>query len=200
MNDPNLNPYAAPVASLVPEYAGDNGVWRDADLLVVRKGSSLPDRCIKCNAQAGGLRKQLTLYWHSPWLYTLVILQLLIYIVVSLIVRQKIVLPTGICRRHLARRRWAIFLAWLLFFGGLGATILGGCLMDNRQRQAFGLTVLWGGAIVMVGGVIYGVVASRLLWAKRIDPYFAWLKGACPEYLAELPDVPPPGSPTLPPR
>jgi hypothetical protein len=36
--------------------------------------------------------------------------------------------------------------------------------------------------------------------AKRIDPYFAWIKGACPEYLAELPELPPPSYSPYPPR
>ncbi len=200
MSNLDLNPYAAPFASLVPEPAtSDGGVWRDADLLVVRKGCVLPDRCVKCNEPADGIRKTLTLYWHNPWIYIL-LLQILIYIIVSLIVRQSVVLPAGICRRHLVRRRWAILLAWMLFFGGLGVTILGGCFMDNRQRQEFGMPVLLIGCAMIVGSAIYAVIATRLLWAKRIDPYFAWIKGACPDYLAELPDLPLPSNSPYPPR
>ena len=87
-----------------------------------------------------------------------------------------------------------------LFFGGLGVTILGGCFMDNRLRQEFGMPVLLIGCAMIVGSAVYAVIATRLLWAKRIDPYFAWIKGACPDYLAELPDLPLPSNSPYPPR
>jgi len=198
MSDADLNPYAAPFASLVPEPAtSDGGVWRDADLLVVRKGSVLPARCVKCNEAAERWKKQ-TLYWHHPGLYVL-LLSPLIYLIVVLIVRQSIALPIGVCRRHLARRRRVIFVAWLLVFGGLGTMILTGSLVGAARRD-FALPVLLSGIAMMIVGAFYGVLGARLLWPKRIDPYFAWINGASPEYLAELPEVPPPSIPTFLPR
>ncbi|HEX3999211.1 MAG TPA: hypothetical protein VHX65_11725 [Pirellulales bacterium] len=200
MSEENLNPYAAPVASLVPETESGpfaDGVWREANLLVVRKGSLLPDRCVKCNEPMAGRRKRQTHYWHSPWLYILIISPI-IFIIVSMIVRQSVVLQTGVCRRHRAQRNRILLVAWLLFFGGIGAIIYGACLLDDRQTQDFGWPTILAGCGLIIGGAIYGVICSRLLWPKRIDPYFAWMNGASSVYLAELPELPPPPPPIPP--
>src|SRR5947209_12297282 len=66
-----------------------DGLWRDGKTLVVHKGASLPDRCIKCNEPAEGLSLNRKLVWHQPWLYLLIIPSIWIYAVVALIVRQK---------------------------------------------------------------------------------------------------------------
>lgn len=192
MADENFNPYSPPLASLVPEPADSSGgVWRDGNLLVVRKGCMLPGRCVKCNQPAVERRKRQRLYWHSPWLYLILVftLNLLIYMIVALIVQRSIIVQTGVCERHRRRRRQVISIAWLMFVGSVIAIGVGGSLMDNRTN--LGLPILLVGCGLLAGAPIYGFSASRLLWAKRIDTYFAWLKGACPEYLAELPELPP---------
>ena len=202
MSDPNLNPYAPPVASLVPETEAQgptDGVWRDGGLLVVRKGSVLPARCVKCNEPVEGKRKRQTLYWCSPWVYLLVISPLIL-VIVYMIIRQSIVVQTAVCRQHRSQRNRVILVAWLLVFGGVGLIILGGTMMDNHRPNDLGLPLILAGCVLVVAGPIYGVTAARLQWAKRIDSYFAWLKGASPDYLAELPELPPPSYPPYQPR
>ena len=39
-------------------------------------------------------------------------------------------------------------------------------------------------------GAIYGLIAARLVTPTRIDDHFVWLRGACGEYLSELPEWP----------
>jgi hypothetical protein len=65
----DINPYAAPrhdlpLNALADEPAGS--VWRDGELLVMRKGAVLPDRCVKCNAPAEGGRLRYVQLWHDP--------------------------------------------------------------------------------------------------------------------------------------
>ena len=40
------------------------GIWRSGNLLVMRKGAQLPDRCVKTNQPAYGKRLKLLLQWH----------------------------------------------------------------------------------------------------------------------------------------
>jgi len=192
MSDAEINPFASPLASLVPEVVTDDEIWRDGDLLVVRKAVSLPDRCVKCNAPAEGVRLRRSLLWHhwsvyltlllAPWL-----IGILLYVVVSVIVRQRAEIDTGICRRHLARRRGAIAISWLTVLLSFGITIIG---FSTFPRSDVAGIVALGCFLLFIAGSVYGVLASRILWPKKIDPFFAWLHGVCPEYLAELPEVP----------
>ncbi len=205
MSDTNLNPYAAPIPDSTPEPTGgdaaaflddngiehpcDDGVWRDGNLLFVCKGSALPKRCVKCNEPAVRLRKH-TLHWHDPGFYFLLLLSPFVYLIVMLRVRQSASLSVGVCQRHLARqsRIWSI--ALLLIVGGFATVCLAACL-HGPARHNFGLLVLLSGVAMITGGVCYGAIWSRLLWAKRIDADFAWINGASAEFLAWLPEVPP---------
>lgn len=194
MSDADLNPYDAPLHSLVPETTDDidegtasgDGIWRDDDLLIVRIGSALPARCVKCNEPAARWKKQ-TLYWHHSNLYFLLPLGLVVYLIVMLMVRRRILLSVGVCQRHLDRRSRSMAIALLLTTSGSVAIILATCLMGSTHRS-FSLPIFLSGVGLVIGGAVYGVLGSRLLRAKRIDPIFAWIKGASPEYLAELPE------------
>jgi hypothetical protein len=79
-------------------------IWRSDKLLVAAPGAELPDRCVKCNAPAGGRRLKRTLYYHHPAIYLLLLCNLIIFAIVALIVRKRAVLQIGLCEHHLARR------------------------------------------------------------------------------------------------
>src|SRR5436309_2493776 len=72
-------------------------IWRSGPLLVMSQGARLPDRCVKCNAPANGQRLTRKLYWHSPYLYLLILLNLLIYALVAIFVRKKARVEIGLC-------------------------------------------------------------------------------------------------------
>ena len=119
------NPYAAPKSDLVEieHYTdGRDLAWRDGKKLVVRKGAELPDRCIKCNAPAGGYRYSRTLEWVKPiWLVTL-FLGLLLFALVYLIVRKKGKITVGLCEVHRRRRTRAIAWGWLSALAGIAGS------------------------------------------------------------------------------
>src|SRR5438105_983048 len=108
---------AAPPASLM--------LWRSGRVLVMGQGASLPDRCVKCNAPAHGQRLVRKLYWHSPFLYLLILASILIYAIVALIVRKRARVEIGICDSARFQRRLEIALGWLLGLGGLVLFIVG---------------------------------------------------------------------------
>jgi hypothetical protein len=186
MTDANVNPYASPMASLVPEPLASEDAWRDGNVLVVRKGGILPDRCIKCNAPAAGIRNGRTLYWHSPWLYLLLFAGLLPFLIVAAIVQHKIQLQVGLCRRHRSRRRWMMACGALSVVGGIALMIE----IAGRPRLAVDLSRfgIIGGFLMIFAGAACAYYADRLVTPRRIDEQFAWIRGACREYLAELPE------------
>jgi hypothetical protein len=57
---------------------------------------------------------------------------------------------------------------------------------SQEGAQDLGLIVFLG-----VSALIYGIYTSQLyLQAVRIDRGFAWIAGVCPEFLAEVPEIP----------
>lgn len=182
-----FNPYAAPEADtdLVPAPVGDDGggVWRDDRVLVMRKTAELPPRCIVCNAVATGrpLRRRLT--WHNPWLYLLILANIIVYALVAMIVQQKATISVGLCDRHRSRRRRWIAAAWLL---ALAAFVLPFLLATIAPQVAFGgfVAIL---PLVLVAG-LFGIYGGRVVYPRRIDGTYVWLGGVGPAFLDTLPE------------
>jgi hypothetical protein len=189
MSPDELNPYAAPQSDLGPPpgagaVPGEN-VWRDGPLLVFRKGARLVDRCVKCNEPGDGRMLRRLLYWHPWWVYlTLLVCTPWLYIIVALIARHTASIDIGLCSRHRARRRLTILTAWSIVIGSIVVVFM---TIDSRSRVAPWLSI--GAFVALLSAAICGAVASRMIAAKRIDPFFAWVGGVCPEYLDRLPPL-----------
>jgi hypothetical protein len=192
------NPYAPPRSALKTRdqrllelLESGEAAWRDGKTLIVRKGAELPDRCVKCNAPAHGYRLRRSLSWHSSVWYLVVLINILLYVIVALIVRRTGKVAAGLCPRHRARRAWAIALGWLTALAGFGSCIAGALLWDVRQNSVASPSapILLGvGLILFVGGMIGGIVGSRVLVPNRIDKNLIWLTKLSPQYLATFPD------------
>src|SRR5579872_5285818 len=105
------NPYAPSRASLAGAAVAATdagGTWRDGAVLVLSREASLPPRCVRCNEPADEPTKSRKVYWHSPWLYLLILFNLIIYAIVAAIVRKKAVVAPGLCSAHKKRRRIGI--------------------------------------------------------------------------------------------
>jgi hypothetical protein len=177
-----INPYAPPQEYLSgrPECA-ELDIWRDGSVLVFHVNAVLPDRCVKCNVPANGLRLPRRLSWHHPAWYLLILLHLLIYIIVALCIRKTARVELGICKRHLARRRVSIGIAWAMLLGSIGAIWLG-IAYDWPLIGMIGL-------FMILASLIFAIVISRIVVPKKIDDSFVWLKGVDREYLARFPEV-----------
>jgi hypothetical protein len=158
------------------DRATEPGVWRDGNILVIRKGTALPQRCLRCGLP-GSDRLDHLYYWHSQALYLLVILNLLIYAIVAMSLRKKALVRLNLCDRHAKLRRRGFTVGWIAGGGGL----LGALLAIGRPEYAmFALMVALGGAIVFA-------VGTRLPSAVLIDDEFVRLRGAHPLFLQSLP-------------
>jgi hypothetical protein len=179
-----LNPYAAPQIAGAPRAMpeGSGPAWRSGSVMVVAAGASLPDRCVKCNNPAGGRRKHLRLSWHSPIAYVFLLVGLVFYIVAAVLMTKRLSITIGFCDNHVRQRRTAIALGWFGALAGIALLVLG-----LAMRPVNGFMIL-GGVLLCFVALVYSVLASRILWATRIRDNRAWLKGACSDYLADLPE------------
>lgn len=178
------NPYAPPqVGGPMPLSAqSTDGVWRDGNILVMHKQAVLPDRCVKCNTPASGMRLRRNLSWHHPAYFLIVLAGLLIYVIVALCVRQRAKIDIGICEAHRSRRRNRILAAWLIFVGAIVAIVLG----STNESLVVLIPV---GVLMVLAALIMAVLISSIVSPKKIDNYYVWLKGVNPDYLAQLPPV-----------
>jgi hypothetical protein len=192
MHDDVDNPYAPPKSeSLNRDRHLDypDPAWCDGNTLVARKGAELPDRCIKCNAPAGGFRFKRNLSWHSPGWYIFLISPL-IYIIVYLLVRRGAKITVGLCPSHRKKRAWAIALSWLSGLAGIGMYITVIIVSENHTATPSPLVPigLIGGFVLLFAGLLGGMFGSQALVPTRIDKHFVWLRRVSTDYLAELPD------------
>jgi hypothetical protein len=155
------------------------GVWRDQSTLVMSKDAVLPDRCVKCNSPANGLRLKRTLYWHNPIFYVLIFVGVLIYFIVAMLVRKTAIIDVPLCENHLARRRNSLIVGWVLMLLG----IIGFVLAIAGNEPIFAAI----GALAMLFGFVLAISAARTVLPKKIDDRFVWLKGINKDYLDQLP-------------
>ncbi len=189
----DINPYESPraIEPMVVAELGepeDGGVWRQGNLLVMHKRSTLPDRCVKSNQPAHGRKFKRRLYWHHPVIYLAIPLGLLGYIVLAVVFQKDAVIHIGLSPERISRRRSMLLIAWSLGIGSILLVVVG--LASLRE---IGGLMAWAGVV----GFLVAVICERLapsgtVSAKRITKDYVWLKGVHPDYLAELPEWPNP--------
>ena len=172
--------YAPPKALLEDKQGTEAEMWREGKVLVVRRDGDFPHRCIKCNAPSVDPKRRYKLTWHSPWLYLLILLALLIYALVAIFVRKTAVVHVGLCERHQRRVLWGRIIGW----GGLALEVVllwAGAAYDMTSLFATGFALL-------LPWLIATLILNRLVLAARIDDRYVRLKGCGPEFLRSLPD------------
>jgi hypothetical protein len=148
---------------------------------VVSPGVVLPDRCVKCDAAAEGRRLVVTLR-RTPAVPNLLSLVLFLIVPILWLRADEAEVEVGICRRHLARRRWTSALIACAVLASLGMIAVGAML-----GAEYGYLLLAGLVLLPAAPIAIGL-AGRFLTAARIEPRLVWIKGACPEYLARVPE------------
>ncbi len=178
-------PAQAPPAGIVLEDGyvlpppPSGGVWRDNSTLVMVKEAPLPDRCVKCNAPANGVRLKRSLSWHHPVLYLLIFVGVLIYVILAAVLGKRATIYIGLCAEHFQRRRKKIALGWILLAGGL---IFAPAAFANDYPLMGAL-----GLMVFLFALIWLIVVSRVVTPKKIDDRLVWLNGTNTAYLSQLP-------------
>ena len=187
-----LNPYQAPTAPILsgPGIADSTEAWRDGNLLVTRRKATLPPYCVKCAAPLDRPLKKKRMEWAPPWIYLLLLLNILILLVVYLIVRKSGELHMGLCAYHRKRRALWILTAWAIALLSLGSIPIA----ITTELAAWLIAIPVG----IIAAAIIGTTGGRTLSPKKIDEHTMVFKGAGLPFLALLPDVNMPFAPPNP--
>jgi hypothetical protein len=183
------NPFAPSRATLDGGTAtphrvqGDSAVWRDGRVAVLLPDAPLPRRCVKCNEPAHDPTRTRKVFWHSQWLYLLLLFNLVVFAIVAVVVRKKALIAPGLCGEHKKRRRNALVVGWVGSLSGFVTLVV----------SAGGSLGFWGvllGLFVTIGSIIVGMVYGRIVYASKIDAGHVRLKGCGEPFLGSLPDFP----------
>jgi hypothetical protein len=195
----DINPYASPLncedvaqATVVAEtWQPNEWVFRKGNQMVMHKLAKLPDRCVKSNRPAGGLRLCRKLSWHYPLVYLALffgIAGLLIYVILAIVLSKRATIHVGLSEEWFRKRRRTILIGWLLVLFGIAALVASIVVICNSYVVP--AWAGWGiplGLVMFLGGAIYGLIASRMVAPARMTDEYIWLKGVHPDFLADLP-------------
>lgn len=174
------NPFASPQSEPLDHVysSRSEGLSADGRVLWASVNAEFPDRCVKCNAPAGGFRLKRTLSWHPRWVFLLIFIALLLYVVIALVCRKQATYHIGLCEMHREKRR-VFQTIWF------GIAALGGLAIP----LAFYLENLMVGLVGGVGGflgLLIAMVGSQVISAARITEEHAEIKGCGGEFLLGL--------------
>ncbi len=163
---------------VMPPPPGAGGIWRDGKVMIMHKHAYLPDRCVKCNAPAQGLRLKRKLAWHHPALYILCFGAMLFYLILAMALSKRATVEFGLCREHSERRR-------RLLWGGVAILAMGLIIPVIAFANDYpGIGLL--GILIFLVALVWLIVVNRLVSVKRIDEEYLWLQGINHHYLAQF--------------
>ena len=159
-------------------------VARRGSLLVVRRGAGLPAICVKCGQPATSEPLTSNYTWHTPWLYLVILLGVLIYVILALIVRKKFELSVPLCQAHREQQQRRKLVGLGLFIGPIVAAIF----LSGYIPEGYG--VWWALAIVItsLSGAFY-FDSAIVLRPAYIGDHEAHFKRAGEPFLSQLPAV-----------
>jgi hypothetical protein len=158
--------------------------YRKGNRLVVPKGAALPSYCVKCGQPVTGELFKKTFFWHNPWLFLLVMVNILVYAIVAMILRKRFDLAVPLCPEHLQRRKNFLIATWVLGLGFIPGGILAGSLIhDSDTAVAVGLLT---GFLLLIAAFVTGAMAV-VMRPREITDFSATFSGACEQFLGLLP-------------
>jgi len=186
----DTNPYAPPAEnSLPPSLPGSSATlssdvlfFRDGDFLVVRDGAELPAVCVRTNQRAGegSWRKKVTIAWSSPWVFALILINILVVIIVMLVTQKKAKIIYSLS----AEARAAIVnkrsIGFFLLVATVGLFVVAGMWANDLA----GFAIL-GGVVSLIASLVFFIIANPIKVAKYHDGWFR-IKGCSKEFLASL--------------
>ncbi len=171
------NPYAPP-KSFVADVKQVTGCRREGKFVVIPEGSDLPPRCIICNDAVTLPVKTSKIYWHTPWLYLLLV-NIIVFAITALVARKSFAVSPGLCVPHASIRRRRLGGGLL---AGAAVGLVGGTLMLMCDAVPGGL-IAFGLAFVLL--VVAGFT-SRKVYPKNITKEYARIGGCKEPFLASL--------------
>ena len=173
-----FNPYAAPKTTDLLAPNADQIIY-DGESLMIPKRFTFPAICLKTGAVNDLLPpRRRKLSWYPPLLALLLILNVLIFLIVAAFVSKRGEIYFYLSREAARKRRNVLLRNWMLLALSI---VLGAVGIANQNPMLIGVA-----GLLVLAALILGIVASRFLWAKRIDATHIWLRGVPDEIARAL--------------
>jgi hypothetical protein len=196
----NENPYASPQyggssqnrtdGAITPELVDENPQppWRWRDFILLPEGGVLPAYCVKCGAPTDRQQEPRKLRWFTPWLYLVILFNLLVFAICVLIGQRKLTVFFSLCEEHERRHRNMKMTSWALLVAAALQIVLAIYLIASLNEDWPTLLILSGLVTLLVGAII-GSIAGRLVPIERIEKKVVWLKRMPPIFYEGLPQL-----------
>ena len=202
--------FAPPKAALTPIHQV-GGVFCAGKLVRMERDGSLPDCCVDCNQPAEGRRLSRTVYWTPvtirwlliavPFLLPPVIMLAglhagavlfwplaLLMMMVNAVLRKKVAIELGECRRH-ARMRSAVYAATIACT--VLTVVLVAVSLTNHEFGATILPVLLAMVpLMLILALVHGRLGAQKVALTRVEGDVLWLRGCGSAFRAALPTAP----------
>jgi len=155
-------------------------MWRKDDQLIVFHNTQFPDRCVKCNAPANGLRLKRMVYWQPPVHGGLG--AVIIKAGWMAVVRKKAKLNIGICPKHLRRRHQAIVIGLTGVAAGMLLMVFGATWFHSGYTELSGFTIF-------AGSALYGGIVGPVIFLTMTKDGLVFIDGVGRDFLAGLPKL-----------
>jgi hypothetical protein len=165
-----------------PEHDVALDAWRDGSLLVLAPDAVLPDRCVKTDLPADGRTVEVSLLWHEPALYWLLVLNPIVYLLVARAAGTHVSVTLPLTPAALGAARRARWLTLALLAAGL-VCWLAAILLARAELLGLGV------AVMALAIPVY-LLGARFLRVARLESERVWIAGASINFLARLPDLP----------
>lgn len=177
-------------SAVVDDNPWGHTAFSDGTYLIVRRAySELPMYCVRTNEPTDSVLRQ-RLLWHRGWIGLLLFVHVLAYALVAVLVLKHAVVEVPISDDVAAKRARVIWIAWIGCIATALVMTYVVCLSGDRGSLIAIVCIV--GIVAFLSFGIYGIVLSKVVFAKKIDKHFAFLLGASPDYLKRLPPWPGP--------
>jgi len=183
------NPYITPESVVEKKHSETEGIWRKKKILIMNRTSTLPDRCVKCNAPANGFLIKKDLYYYTPIL-TLICLVLffiigILIIIPAIIFRKRAKIMVGLCEHHRRRRGNLLWMSGGFFMLSIASFLVSFFVANSIIVSGIPLSI---GGLSLLLCLIFLATANISLSAKKIDDQHLWIKGINLVYLQAYPE------------
>ena len=210
MTDRERDVFAPPKAALTDTRQRGN-VYCVGKLVRMDRAGSLPDRCVVCNGDANGERVSHAAYWTPPttrWVMIaipFVVLGagmvggsvegallfwpvVLLMVIANALVREKVTLDIGECRRHARTRTISYASAMASVLATIALVIVSLLAREYNDRILSAML-----AMIPLMAVFAGVqarIGTRKVAVARLDDTHLWIKGCGKPFREALPPMP----------
>jgi len=151
--------------------------------LILQRFSTLPNRCVKCNADVDHRRKRIKLTYVLPWAYLGLLGGVLPFVILAVVLRRTAVIELPVCSRHRA-------LPWI--HGSIGMVIIAaGILTTTIGIAQTSMGVGLGGVAGIFFGLGYIAILTPLVRPSRIEKAYVIVRGCHPEFLDHFSELDP---------